>query len=49
MGENNYPLHEIYDQRKNFVIVALTGISGSGCSEFAELMATPFSQWTENI
>lgn len=47
MGENNYPLHEIYDQRKNFVIVALTGISGSGCSEFAELMATPFSQWMD--
>ena len=42
---NKYFLHEMYDQRKNFVIVALTGITGSGCSDFAELMAKPFKSW----
>lgn len=39
------PIHQVYDQRQNFVIVALTGITGSGCSDFATLMATPFNEW----
>lgn len=39
------PIHQVYDQRQNFIIVALTGITGSGCSSFAELMATPFEEW----
>lgn len=43
-----YFLHEMYDQRKNFVIVALTGITGSGCSDFAELMAKPFGSWASD-
>ena len=33
------PINEMYNQRSEFVIVALTGISGSGCSALAELMA----------
>lgn len=39
------PVDTIYKQRQGFVIVALTGITGSGCSKFAELMATPFKEW----
>lgn len=46
MLEENLPLHEIYDQRQEFVIVALTGITGSGCSDFAELMSENFNKWT---
>lgn len=42
------PIHNMYNQRKDFIIVALTGITGSGCSDFANLMASPFSQWTES-
>lgn len=48
-GNNSKPLHEIYDQRSNFIIVALTGITGSGCSAFAEVMASPFEKWEELI
>ena len=29
----------LYDCRKNFSIVALTGLSGSGCSEFAKMIS----------
>ena len=42
------PLHQIYSQRENFVIVALTGITGSGCSNFADMMAMDFKQWHDN-
>lgn len=35
----------MYEQRQDFMIVALTGITGSGCSDFAKLMATPFDEW----
>lgn len=38
----------MYQQRQDFMIVALTGITGSGCSDFAKLMATPFAEWEEN-
>ena len=41
------PVDTIYNQRKDFIIVALTGITGSGCSAFAEAMAMPFGQWVE--
>lgn len=30
------PMEQMYRQRKDFVIVALTGITGSGCSDLAE-------------
>lgn len=39
------PVDTMYSQRSNFIIVALTGITGSGCSAFAESMALPFQEW----
>lgn len=45
--DKSVPLHQIYSQRDNFVIVALTGITGSGCSNFADMMAMDFGQWHE--
>lgn len=45
--DKSVPLHQIYSQRDNFVIVALTGITGSGCSNFADMMAMDFNQWHE--
>ena len=47
MTDNNIPLHQIYDQREDFLIVALTGITGSGCSDFANLMSKPFHLWEQ--
>ena len=41
------PVDTIYNQRKDFIIVALTGITGSGCSAFAETMSMPFGKWVE--
>lgn len=38
----NIPVEKMYEQRQNFTIVALTGITGSGCSDFAELMHSQF-------
>lgn len=38
----NIPVKQMYDQRHKFIIVALTGITGSGCSDFAELMHSEF-------
>lgn len=40
--EQNISVEKMYDQRQNFTIVALTGITGSGCSDFAELMHSQF-------
>lgn len=39
------PLDEMYKQRTNFVIVALVGTTGSGCTYFAEVMSKPFNEW----
>ena len=41
------PVDTIYNQRKDFIIVALTGITGSGCSAFAEAMSMPFGKWVK--
>lgn len=35
----------MYKQRKDFIIVALTGISGSGCTSLANIMNKPFPEW----
>lgn len=43
------PINEMYKQRSDFVIIALTGISGSGCSALAELMARPFTEWKAEV
>ena len=45
--DKSIPLHKIYSQREEFVIVALTGITGSGCSDFADMMSMGFKQWKE--
>lgn len=47
MTNDNIPLHQIYDQREDFLIVALTGITGSGCSDFTDLMSKPFHLWEQ--
>lgn len=39
------PVDTIYSQRSEFIIVALTGITGSGCSAFAQAMSMPFEGW----
>lgn len=41
------PVDTIYSQRSEFIIVALTEITGSGCSAFAEAMSMQFGQWVE--
>lgn len=40
---NNIPVNTMYEQRHKFTIVALTGITGSGCSDFADIMSHPFT------
>ena len=41
------PIKKMYEQRQHFTVIALTGISGSGCSTFANMMAKPFEQWKD--
>lgn len=43
------PMEQMYQQRKDFVIVALTGITGSGCSDMADTMSQPFETWKERV
>lgn len=43
------PMEQMYRQRKDFVIVALTGITGSGCSDLADIMSKPFSEWERHV
>lgn len=43
------PMEQMYRQRKEFMIVALTGITGSGCSDLAETMSRPFDQWNAKV
>lgn len=33
-------IHEIYDTREKYIIVGLTGRTGSGCTTTAEILAT---------
>lgn len=46
--DKSIPLYQMYSQRENFVIVALTGITGSGCSAFADMMSKDFTQWNKD-
>ena len=41
------PVNKMYEQRKDFLIVALTGITGSGCSDLAETMSKEFAEWED--
>ena len=43
------PMEQMYRQRKDFVIVALTGITGSGCSDLADIMSKPFTEWKRRV
>lgn len=43
------PVEQMYQQRKDFVIVALTGITGSGCSDLAAMMHRPFEEWSMRV
>lgn len=42
------PVDTIYCQRSEFIIVALTGITGSGCSAFAQALSMPFGEWVKD-
>ena len=41
------PIEQMYVHRRDFIVVALTGITGSGCSDFASIMSNVFSDWKE--
>lgn len=43
------PVEKMYQQRKDFVIVALTGITGSGCTNLADIMHRPFEEWSRRV
>lgn len=38
MSDNILPINALYKNRKDFSIIGLTGIAGSGCSRLAEIM-----------
>jgi dCMP deaminase len=37
---NNNGINKIYDERKDFIIIGLTGRTGSGCSTVAKILET---------
>ena len=39
---NKHKIHDILNQREEFLVVGLTGRMGSGCSKVAQLLATSF-------
>ena len=41
---DKYKIHDILNQREEFLVVGLTGRMGSGCSKVAQLLATPFDE-----
>lgn len=41
------PIEQMYVHRRDFIVVALTGITGSGCSDLANIMSNDFSVWKE--
>ena len=42
------PLHQIYSQRDDYVIVAMTGITGRGCPVFADKMEERLTRWLDD-
>jgi dCMP deaminase len=36
-------INKVFEHRKNFVVIGLTGRTGSGCSTAARILSTPFS------
>ena len=43
MDEIAKSIHEIYDNRERYIIIGLTGRTGSGCSTAASILNKPFS------
>ena len=43
------PIAQMYVHRRDFIVVALTGITGSGCSDLANIMSKRFSDWKEEV
>lgn len=43
------PIDKMYSHRRDFIVIALTGITGSGCSDLAKIMSEPFSDWQDKI
>lgn len=41
------PIEQMYVHRRDFIVVALTGITGSGCSDLANIMSNDFSDSKE--
>lgn len=41
------PIEQMYVHRRDFIVVALTGITGSGCSDLASIMSNVFFDWKE--
>jgi len=46
MDENTKGIHEIYDNRERYIIIGLTGRTGSGCSTAARILKKPISELT---
>ena len=42
-------IDKIYNLRNKFSVIALTGVTGSGCSEFANIMAGSFDEMIPKI
>ena len=40
MDETTKGIHEVYDTREKYIIIGLTGRTGSGCSKAAEILNT---------
>ena len=41
---DTYKIHDILNQREEFLVIGLTGRMGSGCSKVAQLLATPYDE-----
>ncbi len=41
---NKHKIHDILNQREEFLVIGLTGRMGSGCSKVAQLLATPYDE-----
>lgn len=48
-NEHKMPIEQMYVHRRDFIVVALTGITGSGCSDLANIMSNDFSVWKEEV
>lgn len=42
--QNSKAMESLFDERRNFIIIGLTGRTGSGCSKVAELLSKEFKE-----